>query len=140
MIIATATANFVSTYADSLGSGPLLPGGIGLNINYASLNSSACPSLKPIFKRTRLTGGAASDLLVLNSAGFPTYASIVPQGGLNTCNVGDCSLQGETEWVESGACKASVSVFAVDYDAPSAKVKAPAKAIDAVSRKLNKKQ
>jgi 5'-nucleotidase len=138
VIIGTATANFVSTYADALGSTPLLPNGIGLNINYASLNSTACPSLKPDFKRTRLTGGAESDKLVLNSAGLPTYASIVPKGGLNTCNVGDCSLEGETDWVASGACKASVSVFAVDYDAPSAKVKAPAKAIDAVAKKLNK--
>lgn len=45
------------------------------------------------------------------------YAEILSDG-LNTCVNGDCGLPGETEVVDSG-CYGSVSVFTVDYSAPS---------------------
>jgi hypothetical protein len=37
--------------------------------------------------------------------------------GINVCINGDCSLPGETSFLDKD-CKASVSVFTVDYDAP----------------------
>jgi hypothetical protein len=38
---------------------------------------------------------------------------------LNVCINGDCSLPGETSFLDKD-CKTSVSVFTVDYDAPDA--------------------
>ena len=51
------------------------------------------------------------------SSGTFHYANVVPAGA-NTCINGDCSLPGET-LVVNGGCASSVSLFTVDYDAPT---------------------
>lgn len=67
-----------------------------------------------------MTGGAFSDQAVYNaSSGLFTYGNNLA-AGINTCINGDCSLPGETTVVGAG-CQSSVSVFTVDYDAPSTK-------------------
>ena len=97
----------------------LLPFGYGINVNYpeiTSLQDSKC--VKPPFFQTRMTGGAEVDTAVLDEkTGLFSYGSVTPAGA-NTCINGDCSLPGETTVVDSG-CFSSVTVFTVDYDAPS---------------------
>lgn len=97
----------------------LLPLGYGLTVNYpaiTSLKSAAC--VAPPFVQTRMTGGADVDTAVFDPVTrLFSYGSIV-SAGANTCINGDCSLPGETTVVEGG-CFSSVSVFTVDYDAPS---------------------
>lgn len=128
-MIGTATANFVTSYADSLSSSstPLLPQGVGMSVNYATIDSTCAKSgTAPVWARTRLTGSAYIDELTLDEeTGLPTYSDVVPASGkgLNTCLSGDCSLPGETAYLaEDTTCKASVSVFSVDYDAPTDKI------------------
>ncbi|KAI6913503.1 hypothetical protein KC318_g1662 [Hortaea werneckii] len=75
---------------------------------------------KPIsaFIQTRLTGGAVTDIAAYNETSQTFhYEPIVPEGGINACINGDCSLPGETEVVED-SCYGAVSVFTVDYSAP----------------------
>lgn len=87
-----------------------------------SLTNASC--VNPPFVQTRLTGNADYDKAVYNAtSGLFTYANIVPNGGGNTCINGDCSLPGETAILNSG-CQASVSVFTVDYDAPTGPLQA----------------
>lgn len=97
----------------------LLPYGYGISVNYpeiTSLTDDKC--VKPPFFQTRMTGGAEVDTAVLNEkTGLFSYGSVTPAGA-NTCINGDCSLSGETNVVDSG-CFSSVTVFTVDYDAPS---------------------
>lgn len=97
----------------------LLPFGYGINVNYpeiTSLTSDKC--VNPPFLQTRMTGGAEVDTAVLNEkTGLFSYGSVEP-AGLNTCINGDCTLPGETNVVDCG-CFSSVTVFTVDYDAPS---------------------
>lgn len=97
----------------------LLPLGYGITVNtpfITSLTNDSC--VDPPYIQSRLTGGANYDIAVFNKTrGTFTYGNIVPPGG-NVCYNGDCSLPGETTVVNSG-CKTSVSVFTVDYDAPS---------------------
>ncbi|KAI7003950.1 hypothetical protein KC355_g8962 [Hortaea werneckii] len=67
---------------------------------------------------TRLTGGAVTDIAAYNETSQTFhYEPIVPEGGINACINGDCSLPGETEVVED-SCYGAVSVFTVDYSAP----------------------
>ncbi|CZR58184.1 uncharacterized protein PAC_08075 [Phialocephala subalpina] len=64
------------------------------------------------------TGGADFDSAIFNSTtGLFSYANVVPAGA-NQCIDGDCSLPGETNILDGG-CQSSVSVFTVDYDAPT---------------------
>lgn len=97
----------------------LLPLGYGINVNYpeiTSLENANC--VNPPFIQTRMTGGAEVDTAVYDSTtGLFSYGSIV-SAGANTCINGDCALPGETD-VVGGGCFSSVSVFTVDYDAPS---------------------
>ncbi|TVY58120.1 Acid phosphatase [Lachnellula suecica] len=70
------------------------------------------------FVFTRQTGGADVDEAVYNAtSGLFTYGKVVPAGA-NTCINGDCSLLGETNILNS-SCQSPVSIFTVDYDAPS---------------------
>ncbi|PIA97958.1 Acid phosphatase [Cercospora beticola] len=99
----------------------LLPLGYGISVNtpfITSLTNDSC--VDPTFVQTRLTGGADYDVAVFNqTSGLFRYENIVPAGG-NVCINGDCDLPGETEVLSSG-CRASISVFTVDYDAPVGK-------------------
>ena len=99
----------------------VLPLGYGLNVNYPSITSLTNTScVAPKFYQTRLTGGALTDAAVFDaSSGLFNYANNLG-AGINACINGDCSLPGETTVVISG-CQSSVSVFTVDYDAPSTK-------------------
>lgn len=89
------------------------------SVNYPFFTSATNAScVDSPFYHTRLTGGADVDKAIYNATSKTfTYANIVPDGA-NTCINGDCSLPGETSIVHSG-CRASVSVFTVDYDAPA---------------------
>jgi len=121
--IAIVSANFVTEFSSTVRaikrSAPILPLGIGLNINYSPINSTGSCTAKDVkFVQSRLTGGAAVDKLVIGSNGLPTYQNIFDSQGINKCSSGDCSLPGETDVVASG-CKSAVSVYSVDYDAPT---------------------
>ncbi|PWN29888.1 sure-like protein, partial [Jaminaea rosea] len=118
-ILGTQIANFVSAWSQQNKQGRLLPQAIGLNINFSPTTSS-CPNQKPKWATTRLTGKANIDKLVVGSNNLPQYEEYAtPEGtGLNKCNSGDCSLPGETEYIDGGDCRASVSIFSTDYDAP----------------------
>lgn len=109
----------VNQLAKNANRSQLLPLGYGLNVNYpeiTSLENADCVS--PPFIQTRMTGGAEVDTAVYDpTTGLFSYGSVV-SAGANTCVNGDCSLPGETTVVGSG-CFSSVSVFTVDYDAPS---------------------
>ena len=53
------------------------------------------------------------------TSGLFTYANLLA-AGVNECINGNCDLPGETT-VVNGGCQSAVSVFTVDYDAPSGK-------------------
>ncbi|RDW64893.1 SurE-like protein [Coleophoma cylindrospora] len=97
----------------------LMPVGYGISVNLpyiTSFTNSSC--VDPPFIQTRMTSGADVDGAAYNAtSGLFTYKNIV-DAGLNTCINGDCSLPGETNILNAG-CQSSVSVFAVDYDAPT---------------------
>ena len=100
---------------------PLLPHGYGINVNYPDVSSdpgSRC--VYPPFYQARLTGGAGTDKAAYNeTSGLFSHSELVPPEGtgVNACINGDCSLPGETELL--GSCATPVSIFTVDYDAPS---------------------
>ena len=99
----------------------LLPLGYGLNVNYPSITSlSNASCVAPPFIQTRLTGGAFSDFAAFNATSQTFSFQNILGAGVNACINGDCSLPGETTIVNAG-CQSSVSVFTVDYDAPSGK-------------------
>ncbi|KFY48601.1 hypothetical protein V495_01197 [Pseudogymnoascus sp. VKM F-4514 (FW-929)] len=100
--------------------GPILPLGYGINVNIPKISSYTDDTcVNPPFIHTRLTGGAYVDKAVFNATtGLFDWANIDTKG-VNQCINGDCSLPGETKLLADG-CKSSVSVFTVDYDAPSA--------------------
>jgi 5'-nucleotidase len=94
---------------------PILPLGYGVNVNIPLLTSDELP---PIVK-SRLTGEAETDFAAFNkTSGLFTWENVRPRAaGVNACYNGDCSLPGETYVVGEGGV--SVSVFTIDYDAPS---------------------
>ena len=97
----------------------LLPYGHGLNVNIPTITSfdnTSC--IKPPFIHTRLSGGAQITQAVFNDATKLFNFGATDSAGLNTCINGDCRLPGETTVLTSG-CYSTVSVFTVDYDAPS---------------------
>ncbi|ETN44407.1 5'/3'-nucleotidase SurE [Cyphellophora europaea CBS 101466] len=97
----------------------ILPYGYGIGVNtpvITSLSNDSC--IAPPFVQTRLTGGAFTDTAVYNATrGTFTYGNLQTEG-LNRCINGDCALPGETDVVDGG-CYSSVSVFTIDYDAPT---------------------
>jgi len=114
-IAATLTANFVAALTEGLKKHErILPLGVGLNINLPTFSANCT---EPPFTLTHLTGGAVIDQLVIrNTTGFPQWVNLVAPG-LNAANSGNPHLPGETP--TSATCKTSVSIFSVDYDAPS---------------------
>ncbi|TQV92300.1 hypothetical protein V2A60_006987 [Cordyceps javanica] len=98
--------------------GPLLPLGYGLNVNIPELKANGT---EPEIVRTRMTGNAHVNEAVWDpKKGIFTWANIKPYAaGVNACVHGDCSLPGETYVVENGGI--AVSIYTVDYDAPSGK-------------------
>lgn len=94
----------------------ILPIGYGVNVNIPEL--SADGTLPPIIK-SRLTGAAETDVAVFDEdEGTFTWGNVRPlAAGVNACYNGDCSLPGETYVVANGGI--SVSVFTMDYDAPT---------------------
>jgi len=112
---ANVATNLVNVIANNAGSTrPVLPLAYGLSVNIPVLNST-CSA--PKYINTRLTGGADVDSALYNSTtGLFTFGNDV-SSGLNTCINGDCTLPGETNVVLG--CSVAVSVYTVDYDAPS---------------------
>ncbi|KAF2261909.1 sure-like protein [Lojkania enalia] len=114
--VATVSFNIAQEFIENTGEDQaILPLGYGVNVNIPDLDSGAMP---PVVK-TRLTGDADVDIAVYNeTTGLFHYDEIEPKAaGVNVCYNGDCGLPGETYVVDGGAV--SVSVFTVDYDAPS---------------------
>ncbi|KAF3923593.1 Exopolyphosphatase [Orbilia brochopaga] len=103
------------------GNKKILPYAYGINVNFpyigsASFDQPAC--WDPAFTHSRLTGGAATDIAVYNEkTELFTWGDDYASPGVNTCINGDCSLPGETDVVKQ--CKTSISVFTIDYDAPT---------------------
>lgn len=113
---ATVSFKIVQEFIDNTGADQqILPLGYGVNVNIPELDSDEMP---PIVK-TRLTGDADVDIAAYNeTTKLFTWENIYPKAaGVNACYNGDCSLPGETFAVGGGSI--SVSVFTVDYDAPS---------------------
>ena len=121
-IYAQLSVSLVNQLANSTRPGKsLLPLGYGLNVNYPSITSLTNAScVAPPFIQTRLSGGAFSDFAAYNATSQTFSFQNILGPGLNTCINGDCSLPGETTIV-NGGCQSSVSVFTVDYDAPTGK-------------------
>ncbi|KAH7056990.1 5'/3'-nucleotidase sure [Macrophomina phaseolina] len=119
-IHAELTVKLVQQLVDATPKGErLLPLGYGINVNFPTITSFTNDScVDPPYILSRLTGGALSDIAVYNeTTKLFRYGDIIG-AGINTCIHGDCSLPGETEVIESG-CRTPVSVFTVDYDAPT---------------------
>jgi len=119
-IQAQLAVNFVQQLIKGTPSGQrLMPLGYGISVNtpvISSLINDSC--VNPPFIQTRLTGGAFSDTARLNTTtGLFSYGNIA-SAGLNRCINGNCTLPGETDVVDGG-CYSAVSVFTVDYDAPT---------------------
>lgn len=112
---AKASVKIVNQLANSVKSGRLLPYGYGINVNLPVLNTT-CSS--PNYVASRLTGGAIVDKAVLNTTtNVFTFGNDLNDPGINTCINGNCSLPGETNVVLG--CSVALSVFTVDYDAPT---------------------
>ncbi|KAI9851083.1 MAG: hypothetical protein M1838_004515 [Thelocarpon superellum] len=109
----------VNQLASSANGGRLLPLGYGLSVNYpeiTSLKDDSC--IKPPFINSRLTGMAETDTAAYNaSTGLFTYQSSDNFEGDNVCLNGNCTLPGETDVVKT--CQTAMSVFTIDYDAPT---------------------
>jgi hypothetical protein len=100
----------------------VLPLDYGLNVNMpyiTSFDNDTC--INPPFIHTRLTGDAWSYGVKFNASTgiFTAGLKVGPYAtGINVCINGDCGLIGETALIAKGYYSA-VSVFTVDYDAPS---------------------
>lgn len=127
-ITAQLAANLAQTLINNAKGARILPLGYGLNVNIPKITSfTSAECIDPPYIHTRLTGGADIDTAVYNeSTGLFHYENIVT-AGVNQCINGDCSLPGETIVLSSG-CRSSVSVFTVDYDAPTCGGSAPIRA------------
>ncbi|KLO10394.1 5'/3'-nucleotidase sure [Schizopora paradoxa] len=94
----------------------ILPLGIGMSSNLPVFGPGN-PCTNPPFVLTRMTGGALAPSVTLDTpSGFPEEIDFAANG-INTCINGICQLPGET--VVSAKCETSVSIFSVDYDAPT---------------------
>ncbi|KAK0445388.1 sure-like protein [Armillaria borealis] len=118
-IAAQLIASFVAALAHGIDPTKtrLLPLGVGIGINMPVFGP-ANPCVAPPFISTRMTGGATIDKISIDSTtGFPVSTDLVADG-LNVLLNGNTRLPGET--LISAECKTAVSVYSVDYDAPSA--------------------
>ncbi|KAL5121406.1 hypothetical protein ACEQ8H_000477 [Pleosporales sp. CAS-2024a] len=115
-LAAKVSYQVVSTFIENTVDGePILPTGYGVNVNIPPLVNGTTP---PVVK-TRLTGNANTDVAVYNeTTGLFTWDNVNPvAAGINAAFNGDTSLPGETYVVAAGGI--SVSVFTMDFDAPS---------------------
>ncbi|KAK0228243.1 sure-like protein [Armillaria fumosa] len=118
-IAAQLVANFVAALARGIDTTKtrLLPLGVGIGINMPVFGPGN-PCVAPPFISTRMTGGAVIDKISIDpTTGFPVSTDLVADG-LNVNLNGNTQLPGET--IISAECKTAVSVYSVDYDAPSA--------------------
>ncbi|KAK0483315.1 sure-like protein [Armillaria novae-zelandiae] len=118
-IAAQLVANFVAALARGIDTTKtrLLPLGVGIGINMPVFGPGN-PCVAPPFISTRMTGGAVIDKISIDpTTGFPVSTDLVADG-LNANLNGNTRLPGET--IISAECKTAVSVYSVDYDAPSA--------------------
>ncbi|SJL04401.1 related to Acid phosphatase [Armillaria ostoyae] len=118
-IAAQLIASFVAALAHGidLTKTRLLPLGVGIGINMPVFGPGN-PCVAPPFISTRMTGGATIDKISIDpTTGFPVSTDLVADG-LNVLLNGNTRLPGET--LISAECKTAVSVYSVDYDAPSA--------------------
>ncbi|KAF7796743.1 hypothetical protein EIP86_007926 [Pleurotus ostreatoroseus] len=117
-IAARLTVNFVEALAKGVDTKKerLLPLGLGLNLNMPTFGpGNSC--VDPPFILTRMTRGATIDKMSLNpKTGFPETTDINTPA-LNVVLSGDPILPDETD--VSAGCATSVSVFSIDYDAPT---------------------
>lgn len=114
--VAKASYAVIKEFIDNTGEDQrVLPLGYGVNVNIPDLTNDTLP---PVVK-SRLTGDAETDVAVYDEEEKTfTWANVEPvAAGVNVCYNGDCSLPGETFVVAGGSI--SVSLFTVDYDAPS---------------------
>jgi 5'-nucleotidase len=105
----------VKEFIDNTDGEQVLPLGYGVNVNIPDLDSDEMP---PVVQ-TRLTGDANVDVAVYDEeTKLFDWDNIFPvAAGVNACYNGDCQLPGETFVVGGGSV--GVSVFTIDYDAPS---------------------
>ncbi|TDL25054.1 5'/3'-nucleotidase sure [Rickenella mellea] len=125
-LAAAVTAQLVTALARGVNTKKqrLLPLGVGISVNLPLFGpGNNCTA--PRFVASRMTGGAIVSQLSLDPVtGFPVSANLVANG-VNACLNGNCKLPGET--IVSATCQTVVSVFSVDYDAPTV-VAAPVQA------------
>ncbi|PSN59623.1 sure-like protein [Corynespora cassiicola Philippines] len=117
VMAAQAAFMVVEEFIDNTGAAQrVLPLGYGVNVNIPPLSASEA---LPEIVKSRLTGEAETDVAVYDEeTGTFDWDNVVPKAaGVNACYNGDCGLPGETFVVQGG--KISVSVFTIDYDAPS---------------------
>lgn len=100
----------------------LLPLGVGLNVNFplvgSEVENNACNN--PEYVNSRLTGGAWQLRVAFNetSGAFGMNILLGDQvPGINAALNGNPNLPGETIASAANTCKASISVYSVDYDA-----------------------
>ncbi|PBK77796.1 sure-like protein [Armillaria solidipes] len=118
-IAAQLIASFVAALAHGIDPTKtrLLPLGVGIGINMPVFGPGN-PCVAPPFISTRMTSGATIDKISIDpTTGFPVSTDLVADG-LNVLLNGNTRLPGET--LISAECKTAVSVYSVDYDAPSA--------------------
>ncbi|KAF7440914.1 hypothetical protein PC9H_001263 [Pleurotus ostreatus] len=110
-------ANFVAALSAGINTTTtrLLDLGVGVSVGFPVVGGDN-PCVDPPFTATRITGGALMDKIRINATtGMPQFDDVAFDG-LNVNFTGDPRLPGETNVTEN--CQTSVSVFAVDYDAP----------------------
>ncbi|KAJ5702828.1 sure-like protein [Penicillium malachiteum] len=100
--------------------GRILPLGYGINVNMPEITSETSDEcIDPPFIHTRMTGGAWTLGVSYNATtGLFTEKELTPVPALDLCINGDCFLPAETT-VSSDTCKSAVTIFTIDYDAPS---------------------
>lgn len=116
--VASLAAKVVLDVIKTAGTGPVLPLGYGLNVNFPALSGK--DYLKTPIVQTRMNGMSEVDVAtpVKDVPGTFTWGNIRPlAAGANVCLSGDCSLPDETYVVGTG--KVSMSLYMTDYTAPT---------------------
>ncbi|KAH8666989.1 acid phosphatase [Xylariales sp. PMI_506] len=114
ILAANATVELVDFIASQANSSRLLPLGYGLNVNFPPLNSS-CTS--PTYTESRMSSWQGVGRIVVNETSGTSTIGTLTDADLKFCINGDCSLPEEVNVLQG--CTASVSVFAIDYNAPN---------------------
>ncbi|KAJ5565496.1 sure-like protein [Penicillium frequentans] len=114
------SATFANDLIKKTKGGRVLPLGYGINVNMPDITSATSDNcINPPFVHTRMTGGAWTLGVTYNEAtGLFTEREITSESALDVCINGNCYLPSETN-LTSTTCKSAVTVFTIDYDAPS---------------------